>query len=118
MKDETLADNALFLYRKKRMNCAEAVAGAWQKVTGKNLEVLESMSECGCGRAPMGLCGAIYAAQLVSDEDNKAELTNQFADAAGSLTCREIRSKRKLSCAACVELAATLLEENLQLAVA
>jgi hypothetical protein len=118
MKDETLADNALFLYRKKRMNCAEAVAGAWQKATGKDSEVLESMSECGSGRAPMGLCGAVYAAQLVSDKDKKAELSDRFADAAGSLMCREIRSMRKLSCAACVELAASLLEENLPLVVA
>lgn len=118
MHDETLADNALFLYRKKRMNCAEAVAGAWHKVTGKNSEVTESMSDCGSGRAPMGLCGAIYAAQLVSDKDKKEELNDRFADAAGSLVCREIRSMRKLSCVACVELAATLLEENLQLAVA
>lgn len=100
------------------MNCAEAVAGAWQKVSGKNLEVTENLSKCGSGRAPQGLCGAVYAAQLVSDADKKAELTHRFADAAGSLVCGEIRSMRKLSCAACVELAASLLEENLQQAVA
>ena len=117
MQDETLADNALFLYRKKRMNCAEAVAGAWQKATGKVSEVTENISEYGSGRAPLGLCGAVYAAQLVSDKDTKAELTDRFAEAAGSLMCREIRSMRKLSCAACVELAAILLEENLPLAV-
>jgi hypothetical protein len=117
MKDETLANHALFLYRKRRKNCAESVAEAWQEVSGKDSEVTENMSECGSGRAPMGLCGAVYAAQLVSDEDKKIELTDRFADAAGSLVCREIRSMRKLSCAACVELAASLLEENLQLAV-
>jgi len=48
----------------------------------------------------------------------KNELTDRFADAAGSLLCGEIRSMRKLSCTACVELAASLLEENLQQAVA
>ena len=118
MQDETMLDVAVFLYRKGRKNCAEAVAGAWHKVSGKDPEVMENMSMCGSGRAPMGLCGAVYAAQLVSDGDKKAELTHRFADAAGSLLCREIRSMRKLSCTACVELAASLLEENLQQAVA
>jgi hypothetical protein len=118
MNKETLADNALFLFRKQRRNCAEAVAEAWQKVSGKEPEVKENLSRCGSGRAPQGLCGAVYAAQLVSDEDKKAELADRFADVAGSLLCGEIRSLRKLSCMACVEFAATLLEENLQPAVA
>lgn len=118
MQDETMLDVAVFLFRKGKKNCAEAVAGAWQKVSGKDLEVTENLSRCGSGRAPQGLCGAVYAAQLVSDEDKKAELTGRFADAAGSLLCGEIRSMRKLSCTACVELAASLLEENLQQAVA
>ncbi|MEZ4485502.1 MAG: hypothetical protein R2864_13250 [Syntrophotaleaceae bacterium] len=118
MNQETMADNALFLFKKKRMNCAEAVGEAWQKAAGKDLDVMVSLSECGSGHAPMGLCGAVYAAQLASDGNQRAELNRRFADAAGSLLCREIRSMRKLSCAACVELAASLLDENLQPALA
>lgn len=114
MQNEAMLDVAVFLFRKGRKNCAEAVAEAWQKVSGRDPELQENLSKCGSGRAPQGLCGAIYAAQLVSDEGQKAELTDRFADAAGSLVCREIRSMKKLSCTACVELAATLLEENLQ----
>lgn len=118
MQNETILDVAVFLFRKGRRNCAEAVFEAWQQVSGRNLEMSENLSKCGSGRAPQGLCGAIYAAQLVADETEKAELTDRFADAAGSLVCREIRSMRKLSCTACVELAAALLEKNLQKAVA
>ncbi len=118
MQIETMRDVAVFLYKKERMNCAEAVAGAWHKVSGNDLEGTENFSMCGSGRAPMGLCGAIYAAQIVSDKDKKAELTHRFADAAGSLLCREIRSMKKLSCTACVELASSLLEKNLQQVVA
>lgn len=118
MQDKTMLDIAVFLFRKGNKNCAEAVAEAWQKVSRKDTELSENFSTCGSGRAPQGLCGAIYAAQFVSDEDKKAELTDRFADAAGSLLCREIRSMKKLSCKACVELAATLLEENLRQAVA
>jgi hypothetical protein len=118
MQDKTMLDVAVFLFRTEKRNCAEAVAGAWQKVTGKNLAVTENLSECGFGSAPQGLCGAVYAAQLVSDEGKKGELADRFADAAGSLLCGEIRSMRKLSCTGCVKLAATLLEENLQKEVA
>lgn len=118
MQNETMLDVAAFLFRKGRKNCAEAVAEAWQKVSGEDLELTENLSKCGSGRAPQGWCGAIYAAQLVADEDRKAVITDRFADAAGSLLCREIRSARKLSCTACVELAAGLLEENAQEAVA
>lgn len=118
MQNETMSDVAAFLFRKGRKNCAEAVAEAWQKVSGNGLELTVNLAKCGSGRAPQGLCGAIYAAQLVCDEDKTAELTDRFADAAGSLNCGEIRSMKKLSCTACVELAASLLEENLQQAVA
>lgn len=118
MQNETMLDVAVSLYTKQRKNCAEAVAGAWQTVTGKDLELDEHFSMCGSGRAPQGLCGAIYAAQLAADADKKTELTQHFADAAGSLLCREIRSMKKLSCLACVELAASMLEENLHQEVA
>jgi hypothetical protein len=118
MQDETMLEIAVFLFRKGNKNCAEAVAEAWQKVSRKDPEVSENFSKCGSGRAPRGLCGAIYAAQIVSDEAKKTDLTDRFADAAGSLLCREIRAMKKLSCTACVELAATLLEENLQRAAA
>jgi len=118
MTNETMAAVAAFLFRTEKRNCAEAVVGAWQKVSGKDSVVTEDLSECGFGMAPQGLCGAVYAAQLISDEDQKVELTDRFVDAAGSLLCGEIRSTRKISCTACVKLAATLLEENLQKMIA
>jgi hypothetical protein len=118
MQNETIVDVAVFLFKKGRKNCAEAVAEAWQQVSGKDLELTENLRKCGSGRAPQGLCGAIYAAQLVSDDDKRAALNERFADAAGSLGCREIRAMKKLSCLACVEWAAALLEEDLQQAVA
>lgn len=114
MQNETMLDVAVFLFRKGQKNCAEAVAEAWQKVYGKGLAMTANLRNCGSGRAPQGLCGAIYAAQLISDEAIKAELTDRFEHAAGSLLCREIRSMKKLSCTACVELAAALLEETLE----
>ncbi|MEJ2202317.1 MAG: C-GCAxxG-C-C family (seleno)protein [Desulfuromonadaceae bacterium] len=114
MPNETMTDVALFLFKKGRKNCAEAVAGAWQQRSDNGPEVKENLAKCGSGRAPGGLCGAIYAAQLVAAADKKAELTARFAAAAGSLLCREIRSAKTISCVACVEVAASLLEEHLQ----
>ncbi|HOP39681.1 MAG TPA: C-GCAxxG-C-C family (seleno)protein [Geobacteraceae bacterium] len=113
MENEPMAAVAAFMFRTEKRNCAEAVVGAWQKVSGEDPELTENLAGCGFGGAPQGVCGAVYAAQLISDEDKKAELSQRFADTAGSLVCGEIRSTRKISCTACVKLAATLLEENL-----
>lgn len=118
MRDETLPDIALHLFRKEKRNCAEAVIEAWQMVSGHHHELADQMRQCGSGEAPQGVCGAFYAAQIVSDKDAGAKFFSMFANAAGSILCREIRSAKKISCSACVKLAATFLEEALHEATA
>lgn len=112
MNSEDLAATAAYLFRTEKRNCAEAVVGALQKVSGKDPEVTENLSECGFGGAPQGLCGAVYAAQLVLPEAKKDAINRRFLEAAGSLLCEEIRKMRRISCTACVKLAATMLEKK------
>jgi len=65
----------------------------------------------GAGRAPEGLCGAVYAAcQLAPDRE--AELKAAFAARLGSLYCKEIRAAKQHPCTACVAEAAELLGGN------
>jgi hypothetical protein len=102
---------AVFLYKNKGVNCAQAIAKAWQIISGSKKELTEQMSTCGHGNAPQELCGALYAAQ------NGAKIASRFVEATGgALTCREIRSGKKLSCPECVRLAGVLLEEVLEMA--
>jgi hypothetical protein len=108
---------ALFFYKQKGVNCAQAIAKAWQQISGQKEELADQMSMCGHGKAPQGLCGALYAAQIISGKESAAKIASRFAEAAdGSITCREIRSGKKLSCPECVKLAGTLLDESLEIA--
>ena len=82
-------------------NCAQAVAVAF----GDDPTRFETH---GSGKAPEGWCGAAYAAaELIQDPQLVKEA---FQQAAGSVTCREIRHTRALSCAACVETSARIVQ--------
>ena len=65
------------------------------------------------GRAPQGYCGAVYAALRIAEDkipEKKEEIEEYFKKEAGGITCREIRSQKRLRCADCVEKAARLLD--------
>jgi hypothetical protein len=71
-----------------------------------------SMAEATGGQAPGGQCGAVYAALAIAGEKAPHQcqaIKDFFKKEGGGLTCREIRSQRKLRCADCVEQAADLL---------
>ena len=89
-------------------NCAQAVAeGAGKK------DMVPELASCGGGRAPEGLCGALYALLLLAPESEHENLKNAFKAEAGALTCREIKSETLFPCAECVRAAAQLSEKYL-----
>lgn len=92
-----------------RLNCAQAVLHAWRATFGDTTLTVPELKPFGAGRAPDGLCGAVYAACLLAP-DRADELKAAFAARVGSLLCREIRTARKHACADCVAEAAELLD--------
>lgn len=97
------------------MGCAQAVAEALREGLRLDEGLVLSMSKATGGRAPLGYCGAVYAAMKVAEEKaphRQQDIEAYFLKEAGGLTCREIRSERKLLCADCVEQAARLLSEE------
>ena len=91
-----------------RLNCAQSILHAWQEVSGeRSLSVADVKAFAG-GRAPEGLCGALYVACLVAP-DRADALKAAFARKLGSLFCRELRAAGNHSCSACVAEAAELL---------
>ena len=75
------------------MNCAQAVAKAFQPVTRVTDEFIDSLSGLGAGRAPEGLCGALYSGLLqAADEESADALKQVFQRESGSTKCREISS--------------------------
>lgn len=97
--------HALFTAVPKLHNCAQAVVEG----AGAPAETIAEMAACGGGRAPDGLCGALYGA-LVMRPDQTETIKQAFAAEVGALTCREIKSTAKTPCPMCVEIAAKILE--------
>ena len=99
-------------YKGRKGNCAQSVAAAWNERTGQNVEV-GSYKEFGHGKAPEGMCGALYAACDIAGEPHAEKIRGQFVlSSGGNTVCRDIRRNGILSCAECVMRAAELLEQN------
>lgn len=98
-----------FFRTEEKLNCAQAVLRYFDCPPEKIAE----FREFGDGRAPGGLCGALYAAKIVlNDEEKFAELCREFGEKTqGALTCREIKGGSGFPCEACVNLAASLAEK-------
>lgn len=101
---------------KRRMTCAQAVATAFKGKFKLREEDIANLKAVSGGRAPGGLCGALYAVRVLFREgrENQFQFVHEeFVRQAGSDQCRVIRAARKIGCAECVEIAAGLVEKNL-----
>ena len=99
-------------YAGRRGNCAQAVAAAWIAVSGSGAVSVADFSSCGRGKAPEGLCGALYAACVCAPE-NKARILSMFSDRTGGhVSCRAIRENRAADCVSCVGFAAEILQNT------
>lgn len=97
-------------YLEKRGNCAQSVAFSWSKYMEGNEIAANDLSTSGLGKAPEGMCGAIYAAQGLVEASLQDEIIEKFKKVAqGHITCKDIRKSRALSCVECVGTAADLL---------
>ena len=65
----------------------------------------------GGGKAPEGLCGALYAAMLLSPEACRENVRKKFVEFAGADTCFTLKMRNRTSCIRCVEKAAELVEK-------
>ncbi len=106
-----LADIAGSVFRQPplSLNCAQAVLhGAREKgLTEVELEQFEMM---GGGRAPAGMCGALYAAVTLAKGCDRSHILDTFKYHTGHTECRQIRKARRVSCNGCVQSASHLLE--------
>ena len=102
-------NNASEIFSNKAVNhfnCAQAVAAG----SGRE-DLVQELSCCGGGKAPEGHCGALHAALMLVPESVRETAKNDFAAAAGSLFCRDIKAAGSISCAECVAAAAGIVEK-------
>jgi hypothetical protein len=109
-----MKNHALAAFRKppEQLNCAQSVLYGYQQVTGDTGISIASLKPFGGGRAPEGLCGAIYSACLVAP-DAANDLKENFSKVIGSAFCRQIREANRHSCDVCVSRASELLEARI-----
>ena len=108
-----LVQRALAAFKTERLNCAESILRAFQQQMGLSEQTIQQATQLGGGRAEEGRCGALHAVLiLIDDEGMRSSVREAFVTRAGAEKCRDIRKRKSLSCAQCVELAATLLSEH------
>ncbi|MDX9866344.1 MAG: hypothetical protein RBT78_00310 [Kiritimatiellia bacterium] len=110
-----MRETAETYHRQRRGNCAQAVAHAWENKVGDPGKTAGRFAGCGGGRAPGGLCGALYASCTLAGTAAADAIKTAFAERSGGHhTCRAVRATHSLTCNECVGLAAALLEERLR----
>ncbi len=95
-----------------RHNCAQAVVYKYAAKLGLTQdEALERFAGFAAGRAPGGLCGALYAARCIApDEADKVEA--EFKKTTnGFLTCADIKGRSGTPCLVCVMAIDEILEK-------
>lgn len=89
-------------------NCTQAIHKSQQEYTQLSDEDIELYYRpMGGGKAPQGMCGALYAIHTLAGDDKTLveRLTSLFAERAGGISCRELKGKCGLSCLELVDIA-------------
>lgn len=97
----------------ERLNCSLSIVTAFQDELMLKEDYVRSFKAFGGGRAPEGICGAFYAANMLLNSiypDNIKEFEKYFLEQASSIKCKEIRENKKLSCVGCVEKSSEYLK--------
>lgn len=96
----------------EKYNCCQAVLKAFEDIHDISEERVIECKAFGGGRAPDGMCGALYAAHLlIEDQEVKDKVQEEFLKTAGSTRCREIKQLGTLDCKGCVMEAAKLVSK-------
>lgn len=93
--------------------CAQAILKGFQKECSVSEEDIDAFIEFRGGRAPEGVCGAVYAANHLLKEKGLGTINEDFAKEAGSDKCFEIKTVHRFPCPDCIILADRLIEEKL-----
>lgn len=93
------------------LNCAQAILKGFQKEFDITDQEIEEFRAWGGGRAPGGICGALFSAEKLLTQVGKPGITDEFRAKIGEINCLEIKAI-KFPCIDCVRIADELLEKQ------
>ncbi len=102
-----------FHKKPQNLNCAQSILKSWQKDFNIDEKDINSFIKFGGGRAPYGLCGAVYAADHLLALINKPSIQDNFENKLAYKTCSELKRKGRVSCENCVEMADELISQSI-----
>jgi hypothetical protein len=94
------------------LNCAQAILRGFQQEFGISNQEIDDYRAFGGGRAPEGVCGALFAANRLLRQIGKESVVEEFSKNAGGLLCADIRDKH-FTCAEYVRMADELVQKKL-----
>jgi hypothetical protein len=94
------------------LNCAQAVLKGFQHQFNLSESLIEEFKAYGGGRAPEGLCGAVFAADFLLAKQNRESIKFAFVQQVGSMYCKEIKANNKFTCSDCISIADELLAKK------
>jgi len=103
----------LYHHPKYLFNCAQAIVYKWSEINVVSSLEAADFKRCGGGRAPDGVCGALYGAIALfnANTEQQNRLKSEFEVAIGSLLCRTIRKEKLATCKQCIDVADKLVEQ-------
>lgn len=108
MKNKQAAE---YFHGTEGLNCTQAVLKAFQPESGMTDFTIKSAQVAGGGRAKGGVCGALYAVQMVFGEgDATNKVVEGFVKEMGSPLCQDIKTT-ECKCREYVRKATELAEE-------
>jgi len=97
----------------EKLNCAQCILKAFQAQLNISDSIIAEFRRYGGGRAPEGVCGALYAADYLLKQHGKNSIQEEFRQKTNAVTCLELRKKRKVLCEMYINIVDELLEQKL-----
>ncbi len=95
-------------------NCAQSILAAWKDEFGIEDAEIGDFKNYGGGRAPDGVCGALFAANFLLNRKGLASATEHFEKQVGFTTCRKIKGDAHVCCEQCVQTGHDLVRRSLE----
>ena len=100
-----------FHQKPENWNCAQSILKGFQQELSIPESRIAEFKAHGGGRASSGICGALYAGDILMKEQGKNSLAKEFNEKVGGTLCLQIKQEAKTSCKDCVAIADEILEK-------